>query len=93
MPDNPESPTTVLRMALSELSAKNFYYAPMRDGALHKKVCAVVDELKGTGMTPEQVLLAVKGIAAEANVGLKGVPLVATMVKWCLEQYFKEKTA
>ena len=55
---------------------------------LHKKVCAVVDELRATGMAPEHVLLAVKGIAYEAKMGAVGEGLVETMVKWRVEQYF-----
>lgn len=60
-------------------------------GPLHRKVCNVVDELKATGMMPEHVLLTVKEIAFEATMGgpLASV-LVEKMVKWCLEQYFKD---
>ena len=57
--------------------------------SLHEKVCAVVDEMRAEGMKPEHVVLAVKGIAFEARMGPGSWKLIETMVKWCLEQYFK----
>jgi hypothetical protein len=41
-------------------------------------------------MAPEHVLLAVKGIADEVELGAVGERLVETMVKWCVEQYFAD---
>jgi len=80
----------VLRSALAALPHST--YTAGRDGLgpLHQKVCNVVDELKAEGMKPEHVMLTVKGIAFEAMMGPLAPDLVEKMVKWCLEQYFKE---
>jgi hypothetical protein len=45
--------------------------------------------MKATGMKPEHVILAVKGIGYEANLGLAAAPLIEQMVTWGIEQYFK----
>lgn len=81
-----------LRAALAAISPSA--YTSKRDalGPLHQKVCDVVDELKAAGMAPEHVILAVKGIAFEATMGPLAGVLVDEMVKWCLEQYFKEQS-
>jgi hypothetical protein len=84
-----ESPTDALRAALSAVRSAKYHLSAERTNDLRNKVCAVVDELKASGVTPEQVLLVVKRIAADAEIGLAGVPVVDRMVAWCLEQYFK----
>lgn len=83
----------LLRTALSALP--HAAYTAQREalGALHQKVCDVVDELKATGMEPEHVILAVKGIAFEAAMGPLAPALMEKMVTWCLEQYFKDHRA
>jgi hypothetical protein len=81
----------VLRAALANLPHSAYAAERAALGPLHQKVCDVVDELKATDMTPEHVILTVKGIAFEAMMGPLANLLVERMVKWCLEQYFKEQ--
>jgi len=83
------SPDELLRQALADLAPSQYEAAAAGRGPLHEKVCAVVDEMRAEGMKPEHVVLAVKGIAFEARMGPGGWKLIDTMVKWCLEQYFK----
>jgi hypothetical protein len=78
-----------LRAALASIPSAEYTLHRTTRGAIHQKVCDVVDELKATGMAPEHVILAVKGIAFEAMMGPLAGVLVDEMVKWCLEQYFK----
>jgi hypothetical protein len=63
-------------------------------------VCAVVDELKNAGWTPERVIVGVKQIAEDAGLRPTRSILSATaplterdvaivhMVRWCVEQYY-----
>src|SRR5689334_18623889 len=81
-----------LRAALAAIPPAEYTSHRTTRGPIHQKVCDVVDELKATGMAPEHVILAVKGIAFEAMMGPLAGILVDEMVKWCLEQYFKERT-
>ena len=83
------SSSDILRDALASLPPSTYDAAGASAGPLHEKVCAVVDELKAEGMKPEHVILAVKGIAYEAQMGPASWRLIETLVKWCLEQYFK----
>ena len=85
-----QSATAALHEALSGIDTTAYYAKPDMLGPLHKKVCAVVDELKITGSSPEHIIVVIKGIASEANIGLAGTRLVDQMVKWCIEQYFEE---
>src|SRR5690348_14748165 len=86
-----QTATNDLREALARLPD----YALAADraalGPLHEKVCAVVNELKATGMQPEHVLLAVKRIAFGVLARPSANILIEKMTKWCLEQYFKEQ--
>jgi len=82
----------ILRDALAGLPPSAYETTAATSGSLHKKVCAVVDEMKADGMKPEHVMLAVKGIAYEAQMGPASWRLIETMIKWCLEQYFKERS-
>jgi hypothetical protein len=84
------SSSDVLRDALASLAPSAYQAAGTVPGSLHEKVCAVVNDLKADGMKPEHVILAVKGIAFEAEMGPSSWRLVETLVKWCLEQYFKD---
>jgi hypothetical protein len=85
-----QTPVDVLRAALAALPAVDYTADRERLGPLHQKVCDVVDELKATGMNPEHVVLAVKGIAFEAMMGPLADVLIEKLVGWCLEQYFKD---
>ena len=89
MPD--QSPSDELRAALSAVSPAVAIGEPELLAPLREKVCALVDELKADGMTPEQVILAAKRIATEAGVGLAGARLLEEVVRWCVEQYFKNQ--
>jgi hypothetical protein len=80
---------TALRNALVDLPASSYSGDQKTLGPLHEKVCAVVDLLKAEGMAPEHVLLAVKGVAYEAQMDAASDILVERMVKWCIEQYFR----
>jgi len=80
----------VLRSALAALPHSAYSSTREALGSLHQKLCNVVDELKAEGMKPEHVILTVKGIAFEAMMGPLAPDFVEKMVKWCLEQYFKE---
>ena len=88
-----QSATDALRAALSEFRPNAYTIEPSMLAPLRPKVCAVVDELKAAGAAPEHVLLAVKGIAFGAMKGPYTTLVVDRMVKWCLEQYFKESPA
>jgi hypothetical protein len=80
----------VLRAALANLPHSAYTADRAALGPLHQRVCDVVDELKAAGMKPEHVVLTVKGIAFEAMMGPLAPDFVDKIVKWCLEQYFKE---
>jgi len=88
----PES-VDALRAALAKLPNSAYTADRAALGPLHQRVCDVVDDLKADGMKPEHVVLTVKGIAFEAMMGPLAPDFVDKMVKWCLEQYFKEPTA
>lgn len=89
-PTTPDLPSTkALRQALAGLPPIAYAAAIEGSGSLRAKVCAVVDDMKAANMAPEHVLLAIKGIAFEAEVGRGSTRLVEVMVTWCLEQYFK----
>ena len=80
-----ESPTDALRSALRTLDIPATLARP---DALREQVCAVVNELKQTGMSPEHVVLALKGLVYEANKRVADVGLIDQVVQWCIEQYF-----
>jgi hypothetical protein len=82
--------TDALRAALAAIPPIEYTSYRTTRGPTHQRVCDVVDELKATGMAPEHVILAVKGIAFEAMMGPLAGVLVDEMVTWCLEQYFKD---
>ena len=81
----------ILRVALANLPPSAYEAGAPTNNSLHKKVCAVVDDMKAEGMKAEHVMLAVKGIAYEARMGPASWRLIDTMTKWCLEQYFKDQ--
>jgi hypothetical protein len=87
MPDPTSS--DALRDALAGLPPIAYAAAAERQGPLQQKVCAVVDDMKAAGMKPEHVILAVKGIAFDAQMGPGSQRLIDAIVRWCLEQYFK----
>jgi hypothetical protein len=87
---NDHDAVAVLRAALAHLPANTYGADEKTLAPLHEKVCGVVDAMKASGMMPEHVLLAVKGIAYEAHLGVASGALVERMVKWCLDQYFKD---
>jgi hypothetical protein len=81
----------VLRAAIADLPPSA--YLADRDeklNSLRHQVSDLVDELKATGMAPEHVMLAVKGVAFDAVMGPFSTGLVEKMVRWSLEEYFKE---
>ena len=84
-----ESPTDSLRTVLASLSPIAALGMNGTSGELRDKLCAVVHELKDGGMAPEQVVLAVKAIAREANASLVGSRLIDELTKWCIEEYFR----
>ena len=77
-----------LRDALNSLPIAAYSLDPDVLSALRENVCAVVDELKAAGTSPEHVMLAVKAIAIEARLGLAGARLIETMTHWCITHYF-----
>lgn len=79
------SPTDALRSALSTLDVGTTLAHPEK---LREQVCAVVEELKEAGMSPEHVVLAVKGIVYEANMRVVDTRLIDQIVTWCIDQYF-----
>lgn len=80
-----QSPTDALRSTLGALDVTATLANPE---TLRERVCAVVEELKKTGMAPEHVILAIKGIVYEANMRVADTRLIDEMVKWCIKQYF-----
>jgi len=89
MPDL-ETASDILRAALADLPPSKYVAdRPALDG-LHQKRCDVASELKAIGMAPEHVILTVKGIAFEAMMGPLASLVVEKMVKWCLDEYFKD---
>ena len=78
----------VLREALAGLPPVAYKRAAEGQGGVRDKVFAVVDEMKGAGVKPEHVILALKGIAFEAQMGPASPILIEAMVRWCLERYF-----
>ncbi|MEO7082908.1 MAG: hypothetical protein ABI442_18690 [Gemmatimonadaceae bacterium] len=61
-------------------------------GLVRSRVCALVDELKAQGQSPERVTMAVKRIARDADLGLAHAPLLNHMVTWCLDHYCNTAT-
>jgi len=72
---------------------------------LRDAVCDHVRELKRRGYPPERVLIAVKGLLAEAGVRKTGpladpgsatlgpdTEIVERVVAWCIEEYFPPET-
>lgn len=72
---------------------------------LRNAVCDHVRELKRRGYPPERVLIAVKGLLAEAGVRKTGAladqgsatlarenEIVERVVAWCIEEYFPSAT-
>ena len=67
---------------------------------IRREVFACADELKGLGVPPEGVIVAVKQVASEAGLhftsrttsspaALEGADkLLVEMVTWCIEQYY-----
>ena len=67
---------------------------------IQRQVCEYADELKGLGLPPERVIVAVKRVANEAGVSstsrivpsptlLEGKDkLLVDMVGWCIERYY-----
>jgi hypothetical protein len=70
---------------------------------LRDQVCALVDEMKSTGATPERVIVAMKGVAMDARIDghvrlhdpdprrepyRPSSGLLDSMVKWCIERYY-----
>ena len=84
------SSSEILRDALANLPRSAQDATSPAFDALREKVCAVVDDLKAKGMQAEHVVLAIKRIAASAQMGPSGWQLSDAIVKWCLERYFKE---
>jgi hypothetical protein len=80
-----ESPTDALRSALRNLDV---IATLARPDAFREQVCAAVDHLKKSGLSPEHVVLAIKGIVYEANMRVADVGLIDQMVQWCIERYF-----
>ena len=80
----------ILREALADLRLSDYDTTSPIFGQLRLKVCAVVDDLRVGGMRAEQVVLTVKRIASDAQMRPGSWRLVDTMVKWCLEHYFRE---
>jgi hypothetical protein len=81
--------TDALRTSLSKLSLVDAMSGVGLPGELRDQVCGVVQELKRNGSDPEQVVLAIKELATEANPSIAGSRLLYEMVKWCVEEYFK----
>jgi hypothetical protein len=67
------------------------------------RVCALVDELKTTGATPERVIVAIKDVARDAHIDghvrlldaadlrapyLPSAGLLDSMIKWSIERYY-----
>jgi hypothetical protein len=67
------------------------------------RVCALVDELKTAGVTPERVIVAIKEVARDAHIDghvrlldasngrepyRPSAGLLDSMVKWCIERYY-----
>jgi hypothetical protein len=77
-----------LRDALAQLPGAAYAGDGDAVANVERLMCEVVDELKHRGMAPEHVLLAVKGVAFEAGLGLTSATLMERMVTRCIEQYF-----
>jgi hypothetical protein len=86
-PDHHTASSDALRAALATLSAQPYAIEP---ADLQQRMCNVVDALRARGMAPEHVIPTVKGIAYESHLPISSGALVEKLVKWCVEQYFKE---
>jgi len=85
----PDSATGRLRDALAHVPVAAYVGDPEALAPLDQLMCELVEELKAKGMAAEHVLLAVKGIAFEAGLGLTSASLLERLVTRCIEEYFK----
>ena len=85
----PSSATDRLRDALSHLPVAAYIGDADVIEPLDQLMCDLVVELRDKGMSPEQVLLTVKGVAFEAGLGLTSASLLERIITRCIEQYFK----
>jgi len=86
----PERLVRALVTAAGARGAGSFLH---RDGELHAAICEYVHSLKGAGVPPEAVIVAVKGVAGRAGLPHFGVPedtlLIERVVRWCIEEYYR----
>lgn len=78
--------------ALQGLPKDAYSVSPRFLTPLHEHVCALVGELKGAGIPPEQVVLTVRRLADQARLPYAASNLVDRLVSVCIEQYFSEPT-
>src|SRR5690349_10108954 len=57
--------------------------------ALQRRVCAVVDEMKGAGALPERVVVTVRRLATDSGVHWRDNKLFDQLVNWCVDHYYR----
>jgi hypothetical protein len=79
-----------LRSAFADVFPKAVLIHSADLDALHRRVDAVVDALKGAGEPPERVIRWVKELAAEVEGSTEASAhrLVNRAVEWAIERYF-----
>lgn len=84
------SPSDLLLNALKELPPAEYLHALKHPDPLHELVCALVHDMKGDGMLPEQVIIAIRRLVDEARLPYAASYLVDRLMTVCIEQYFRE---
>jgi len=85
----PASPTAELRDTFARFADRVYDLTPAEERELETRVCAVVDELKTGGSTPERILIAVKRLAADAGVQWMEHRLFGQIINWCVKRYYR----
>ena len=86
------SPTDELRDAFARFADRVYDLTPDEERELETRVCAVVDDMKAGGATPERILIAIKRLAADAGVQWMEHRLFGQIINWCVRRYYPPPT-
>jgi hypothetical protein len=85
----PASPTDELRDIFARFADRVYDLTPAEERELETHVCAVVDNMKAGGATPERTLIAIKRLAADAGVQWTEHRLFGQIINWCVRRYYR----
>ena len=76
-----------LRDAFALIAPRVTQLTPSDLSMLQERVCAVVDEMKATGVLPERIIVSVRRIAADFALDWHG-ELFDKLIGWCVHRYY-----